>query len=178
MSQIHRVPAELALADAQATEALGAALARALPREPAMAGGGAAVLHLRGDLGAGKTTCVRSLLREFGVAGPVRSPTYTLVEIYETAGPTCIHVDLYRLGSAEQVEELGLRDQAVANHLFLIEWPERGGDAVPAADLDLELAYAPQGRRARLRAPSGLGKAWLENLSGDTRLFPYLTNLT
>ncbi len=170
--------AELRLAELESTEAVGAALARALPLGDAALERGAAVLHLRGELGAGKTTVVRCLLRALGVTGPVRSPSYTLVETYELPALICIHVDLYRLRSAEEVWDLGLRDQAVPNRLFLIEWPEQGGAAVPAPDLEVALAYEAVGRRARLRAASALGRCWLANLLRDTSLSPYLINLT
>jgi tRNA threonylcarbamoyladenosine biosynthesis protein TsaE len=92
------------LPDSSVTAALGQALARSLPG--AVRTGGA-VLYLHGELGAGKTTCVRSLLRALGVTGLVRSPTYTLVETYPLATLTCVHVDLYRLQSLTEVDELG-----------------------------------------------------------------------
>src|SRR5580700_11242844 len=104
---------EIHLEGSVATESLGQALARSLPdalRRGAAAGGAGAVLYLQGELGAGKTTCVRSLLRALGVTGLVRSPTYTLVETYILADLTCVHVDLYRLRAATEIEELGLRD--------------------------------------------------------------------
>src|SRR5579859_2915844 len=97
---------DLNLPDSSVTEALGHALARSLPD----AARNGAVLYLQGELGAGKTTCVRSLLRTLGVTGLVRSPTYTLVETYPLARLTCVHVDLYRLQSLTEVDELGLRD--------------------------------------------------------------------
>src|ERR1700676_3430373 len=100
---------EFVLPDALATEALGAALARAYARgvgaDAGDAGAGSAVIYLHGELGAGKTTCVRSLLRALGVAGLIRSPTYTLVEAYEPRGISCVHVDLYRLGGPDAVQE-------------------------------------------------------------------------
>ena len=115
------------LADSSVTDALGQALARALAgAAPAPGGPPGGVLYLQGDLGAGKTTCARSLLRALGVVGLVRSPTYTLVETYELAGLTCIHVDLYRLQSLTEVDELGLRDLVGPSCLLLVEWPEQG----------------------------------------------------
>ena len=157
------------LPDRGVTEALGRALARALPKAVGAAAPEAgAVLYLSGELGAGKTTCVRSLLRALGVAGLVRSPTYTLVETYPLTGLTCVHVDLYRLQSLDEVDELGLRDWAGAGCLMLVEWPERGGAALPAADLELLLNYAGDARQARAQAKSPLGADWLGNL--DTTL--------
>ncbi len=164
---------DLRLPDVHATETLGAALAASLPPLPAPM-----VVHCYGDLGAGKTTAVRAFLRALGVGGPVRSPTYTLIETYHPANLTVVHLDLYRLGSAEAVEELGLRDLARAETVFLIEWPQQGGRAVPAADVELHLHHVDPGREARLQARSALGQAWLENLVTDTRLLPYLSNLT
>jgi len=170
---------DLNLADSSATDALGEALARAFagtaPAPGAPPGG---VLYLQGDLGAGKTTCARALLRALGVVGLVRSPTYTLVETYELAGITCIHVDLYRLQSLTEVDELGLRDLVGLSSLLMVEWPERGGAALPAADLSVVLSYAGEGRQARVTAHSRLGSRWLENLGSDTSLRGYLSNLT
>ena len=153
------------LADSGVTEALGRALARALP---AAVHQESVVLYLQGDLGAGKTTCVRSLLRELGVAGLVRSPTYTLVETYRAAELICIHVDLYRLQALSEVEELGLRDSVGPGCLLLVEWPEQGGAALPAADLNLCLRYAGDARQAHLAAMTPRGEEWLDNL--DTTL--------
>lgn len=161
----------LKLPDARATDALGAALARGLSAER-----GSAVLYLRGELGAGKTTCARSLLRTLGVGGPIRSPSYTLVEAYRTAGLTCIHVDLYRLGSAVEVDELGLRDDLDADCLMLVEWPERGGAALPPADLELTLSYRGSARAAELDAHTARGARCLGLLLHDTSLALYVSN--
>jgi tRNA threonylcarbamoyladenosine biosynthesis protein TsaE len=170
---------EFDLANSSATEALGQALARSFPSAPdegAMDAG--AVVYLQGELGAGKTTCVRSLLRALGVTGLVRSPTYTLVETYELKMLTCVHVDLYRLQSVTEVEELGLRDLAGPGCLLLVEWPDKGGAALPPADLDLTLRYAGEGRQARLFAKTPLAVRWSQNLARDTSLIPYVSNLT
>jgi tRNA threonylcarbamoyladenosine biosynthesis protein TsaE len=167
------------LADSSVTDALGEALACAFADTASAPGGPpGAVLYLQGDLGAGKTTCARALLRALGVVGLVRSPTYTLVETYELAALTCIHVDLYRLQSLTEVDELGLRDLVGPNSLLLVEWPERGGPALPAADLSVVLNYAGEGRQARVTQHSPLGSRWLENLGSDTSLRGYLSNLT
>src|SRR5271169_625095 len=163
----------LRLPDNRVTEILGAALARAIPNLSA-----GAVVYLQGELGAGKTSCVRSLLRALGVTAPVRSPTYTLVDTYSLADLECVHVDLYRLSSAAEALELGLRDLTGPKSLMLIEWPENGGAAVPAADVNLRLFYAGDGRSASLTALSPLGRQWLFNLVTDTSLAPYVSNLT
>ncbi len=165
---------ELNLADAEATDSLGKALARAFPG----AARGCAVLYLRGELGAGKTTCARSLLRALGVQGLIRSPTFTLLESYRLGALRCVHVDLYRLHSPAEVEELGLRDLLNPGCLMLIEWPEKGGGALPAPDLDLSVEYAYSGRRATLHGRTALGIEWLDLLRQNTRLVCYVSNLT
>lgn len=167
-------PLELSLSDAQATEVLGAALARAFVGS----GSGSAVVYLQGELGAGKTTCARSMLRALGVEGLIRSPTYTLLEAYPLPGITCVHVDLYRLQGPLEVDELGLRDYFDADCLLLVEWPEKAGTALPPADLDLRLSYQGESRQARLGARSARGGRWLELLLHDTSLIPYVSNLT
>lgn len=174
-----RASLQLNLVDSPATEALGGALARALPRWGVAApAAGGVVVYLQGELGAGKTTCVRALLRTLGVTGLVRSPTYTLVETYVLAGLTCIHVDLYRLQSLTEIDELGLRDAMGPGALLLVEWPEKGGAALPPADLELTLRYADAARHATLRAATSLAGEWLENLGRDTSLRFYVSNLT
>jgi tRNA threonylcarbamoyladenosine biosynthesis protein TsaE len=174
-----RASLQLNLVDSLATEALGAALARALPQRGAAAqAAGGLVVYLQGELGAGKTTCVRALLRTLGVTGLVRSPTYTLVETYVLAGLTCIHVDLYRLQSLTEIDELGLRDAMEPGALLLVEWPEKGGAALPPADLELTLRYADAARHASLKAATPLAGEWLENLGHDTSLRFYVPNLT
>lgn len=144
---------EQALADAAATEALAARLAMWLPAR--------AVIHLHGDLGAGKSTFARALLRALGVTGTIRSPTYTLVEPYALAdGGQALHLDLYRIGDPGELEFLGLEEDAA--RLWLVEWPERGAEALPAADLHVRLALAGSGRVARLHGETPVGLAWLQ----------------
>lgn len=156
------------------TELLGAALARSLPR----AGEFGAVLYLKGDLGAGKTTCVRALLRTCGITRRVRSPTYTLVETYSAVDFTYVHVDLYRLSGEPEAEGLGLRDLADARCLLMVEWPEKGGAAVPRADVELHLEYEGDGRLARLSSFTSTGERWLEKLGYDSTLGLYVSNIT
>jgi tRNA threonylcarbamoyladenosine biosynthesis protein TsaE len=163
----------LNLADSGFTEAMGAALARSFPG--AQAG---AVVYLQGELGAGKTTCVRSVLRALGVTGPVRSPTYTLVDTYVLGALTCVHIDLYRVQSVQEVEELGLRDLTGPGYLMLIEWPEKGGAALPRCDLVVRLQYSGEARVAAISAHGDIGSDWLAKLGRDNSLTPYVSNLT
>jgi tRNA threonylcarbamoyladenosine biosynthesis protein TsaE len=174
MARMSESEMKLSLVDADATETLGLALAQAFPG----AAHGSAVLYLSGELGAGKTTAARSLLRALGATGLIRSPTFTLVETYRVDALTCVHVDLYRLQGPVEVEELGLRDFLNPGCLLLIEWAEKGGSASPAADVELTLEYAEVGRCARLRARTEPGNKWLHNLRFDTRLSSYVSNLT
>ncbi|MFT4257580.1 MAG: tRNA (adenosine(37)-N6)-threonylcarbamoyltransferase complex ATPase subunit type 1 TsaE [Pseudoxanthomonas sp.] len=145
----------LDLDDSDATEALGARLARTRPPS--------AVVFLQGDLGAGKSTLARALLRALGVQGAIRSPTYTLVERYPVEGGEAWHLDMYRIGDAGELDFLGL-DEAVAT-LWLVEWPEKGGHGLPAPDLRIALSVQGQGRRAGLEALSPAGHDWLARLS-------------
>ena len=138
------------LPDPAATEALGRNLAALLPP--------AATVYLQGPLGAGKTCLARGLLRALGHRGTVRSPTYTLVEPYEAAGLRLLHLDLYRLANAEELEFLGLRDWLGEPHVLLVEWPERGAGVLPAPDLDIRLAPAGSGREAALSGHGALGQ--------------------
>lgn len=145
--------AESFLADADATDTLGRVLAATRPPR--------AVVYLIGDLGAGKSTLARAMLRALGVQGAIRSPTYTLVERYPlAAGGEALHVDLYRIGDAGELEFLGLDDADAA--LWLVEWPERGKARLPQADLVIVLALEGHGRSARLEARSPAGQAWVE----------------
>ena len=136
----------LVLPDPDATDALGAALAAGLGPQPL------GLIALEGGLGAGKTHLVRSLLRALGVAGPVKSPTYTLVEPYDLpGGGRVLHLDLYRLAAVEDWWGLGLEDEPPDQSLWCVEWPSMAGDALPAARLTISLEAAAGGRVARLR---------------------------
>lgn len=139
------------LPDPEATAALARALATTRPPH--------AVLHLAGDLGAGKSTLARELLRALGVQGPIRSPTYTLVERYAVPGGEAWHLDLYRIGDPGELEFLGLDPGEAC--LWLVEWPERGAGALPPPDLVVELDHLVAGRGARLTALSPAGDGWV-----------------
>lgn len=146
----------LHLATDRDMEALGARMAAAL--EPG------AVIHLRGPLGAGKTTLVRGLLRALGHSGPVKSPTYTLVESYRAGGMVLHHFDLYRLTDAEELEFIGLRDYLGGGAVCVVEWPERGEGVLPAADLEIGIAYAGSARELQGTARSEAGHRILSGM--------------
>jgi tRNA threonylcarbamoyladenosine biosynthesis protein TsaE len=150
------MPRDLKLPDAAASEALGAALA------PGVAPG--RVVHLRGDLGAGKTTVVRGVLRALGHEGKVKSPTYTLVEPYALSRLHLYHFDFFRLKDGAEWTNSGFRDYFGPHAACLVEWPERVGAALGAPDLELRLEFAPVGRRAILSSHTPAGEAWLSSL--------------
>jgi tRNA threonylcarbamoyladenosine biosynthesis protein TsaE len=161
MMAMKTLPTNLFLADADATAILAAALAQTQPS--------LAVVFLHGELGAGKSTLARAWLRALGVQGAIRSPTYTLVEHYPLpTGGKGLHLDLYRIGDAGELEFLALDDAEAT--LWLVEWPERGARALPAPDLDVTLCISGTGREAQLSAGTPAGRAWLERLQGDPRL--------
>lgn len=132
------LPTTLDLPDAAATEALGASLAQRLRH------GG--LVTLEGDLGAGKTTLVRALLHALGHNGPVRSPTYAIVESYRIGDLDVYHLDLYRLADPDELDYIGLRDWLDGSNLVLVEWPERGAGFLPTPDLHIQLEHHGDGR--------------------------------
>ena len=145
-----------------ATPALDEAAMLDLARRMASALRPGMLVFLRGPLGAGKTTFVRGLLRGLGHRGPVKSPTYTLVEPYELGGLQVYHFDLYRLADPEELEAMGLRDYMDGRGLCLVEWPERGAGVLPAADLEVVIEPYDTQRRITLKAHSPAGRL-LEN---------------
>ena len=147
---------DINLPDALATEALGAAIA------PGVAPG--RVLHLRGDLGAGKTTVVRGLLRALGYAGRVKSPTYTLVEPYSLSSLHLYHFDFYRLKNQSEWLSSGFRDYFNPQAFCVVEWPEKAGELLGSPDLDVLLQFSGAGRAARVEAHSAAGRSWLSAL--------------
>lgn len=145
----------LPLADENATAALARALAPAL--RPGIS------VWLRGDLGAGKTTFTRALLRFCGETGPVKSPTYTLVEVHLLSGINFYHFDFYRFNQPEEYLDAGLDEYFSGSSVCLVEWPDKALPYLPPADLDLELRHgAGEGERiAALHARSERGRTCL-----------------
>jgi len=135
---------EIALPDLDATARLGAAIAGGLQPGDAVA--------LWGDLGAGKTTLARAILAALGVTEDVPSPTFTLVQSYDTQPPVS-HYDLYRLKSARELEELGF-DDTLLDGAVLVEWPERAPEALPPEALHVRLGIRENGRSAKLTGPA------------------------
>jgi len=154
------------LNNAERTRAAGAALARVIA---ALSLDKPLIVTLSGELGAGKTTLVGGFLNALGVAGPVRSPTYTLMEPYEFASLMVWHLDLYRLTDPLQLEDLGLRDQLQPRTVVLVEWADRGGDFFAHPDLKISLAYAAQGgvegRELRIEAAASAMAELIHRLS-------------
>lgn len=145
------------LPDEAATEALAARLA------PLLRSGGRVYLH--GDLGAGKTTLVRALLRKCGIEGRIKSPSYTLVEVYKNSSLYCYHFDFYRFEDPREWLDAGFREMLLSPALVLIEWPEKAGNLLPPADLEITLTVSgEQQREITLTSASAKGRAWITAL--------------
>ena len=144
------------LPDEGATRALGARLARVI--EPGLA------LFLRGELGSGKTTLARGLLRGLGYQGRVKSPSYTLVELYTVSKLDLYHFDCYRFKDPKEWRDAGFNEYFNDASVCLVEWPEKAAGLLPAADLDIALEFAGDGRDLEIRAGSQSGKACLHRL--------------
>jgi hypothetical protein len=142
-----------ALADLAATDALGAQIAASL--------GVGDTIALQGDLGSGKTTLARAILRALGVTEAVPSPTFTLVQAYETSRLAVRHYDLYRVDDVADMEELGL-DEALDEGAALIEWPQHAGARLPSDALHVALMLDARGRRAHISGPMRWSKAFGE----------------
>ena len=183
---------ECYLEDEKASEMLGAAIADAVAATNSCRAG-STIIYFYGDLGAGKTTTIRGLLRHLGHQGAVKSPTYTLVEPYilplqdsgdiknngitndmkdyktDAVMTEIFHLDLYRLGDPEELELLGMRDFVTGDSLILIEWPERATGYLPPATLKVRLGYDSTGRRCQLGADSPDGARLLESVRNGWR---------
>lgn len=153
------------LPDEAATEVLGYGLAARLDAPFR--------LHLEGELGAGKSSLARAIIRALGHSGLVPSPTYTLVEPYEDCRPPVFHMDLYRLADPEELEFLGIRELDSEPAVWLVEWPERGAGVLPPAQLKVQLSREGDGRRAVLRLDATEGGSFREQLLADESLKEY-----
>ena len=125
---------------------------------------GGAVIYLRGELGAGKTTLVRGFLRQLGFDGAVKSPTYTLIEAYELDTLTLYHLDLYRVNDPDELEYVGVRELLIPTSLMLIEWPDYGKGVIPAADIVVTLTYAGAARCAEIVATTLVGEQMVDEV--------------
>src|SRR3954464_4515103 len=153
------MPADLKLPDEQATLWLGATLAAGVAP--------GRVLHLRGDLGSGKTTLVRGLLRGLGYAERVKSPTYTLVEVYSVSSLNLYHFDFYRFKDPAEWLNSGFRDYFNAESICIVEWPERAGGLLAPPDLEAALDFDGTARSVSFRANSPSGREWLSSVSSQ-----------
>ncbi len=154
----------LRLADEAATTSLGSALADALRSHWSAITARGLQIELAGELGAGKTTLVRALLRRLGVDGPVKSPTFSLLEPYVVSSLNLYHFDFYRFEHPDEFTEAGFRELFGAGTLALVEWPEKAAGQLPAPDLVIRLAHEGEGRKALLIAHTEIAAACLAAL--------------
>ena len=150
------MPLNLSLPDEGATLRLGEALAPGI--------GPGRVIHLRGELGAGKTTVARGLLRALGYAGRVKSPTYAVVEPYTLSRLHLYHFDFYRFSEKAEWVNSGFRDYFSPATACIVEWPERAGGLLAPPDLEIRLEIAGEARRALMEACTPAGESWLSSL--------------
>ena len=147
----------LYLADEQAMTDFGTRIARVTQ--------GHGLIFLEGDLGAGKTTLSRGIIRGLGHVGAVKSPTFTLVEPYEIGDVRAFHFDLYRLVDPEELEFLGIRDYFEDDALCLIEWPDKGAGFLPKPDLTITIAPHGSGRSLKILPQGSRGESWCAALA-------------
>ena len=147
----------LYLADEQAMSDFGARIARVTQ--------GHGLIFLEGNLGMGKTTLSRGIIRGLGHVGAVKSPTFTLVEPYEIGDVRAFHFDLYRLVDPEELEFLGIRDYFEDNALCLIEWPDKGAGFLPKPDLTITISPQDSGRSLKILSQGSRGEAWCAALA-------------
>ncbi len=149
----------LFLADEQAMVDFGARVAQETQ--------GHGVIFLEGDLGAGKTTLSRGIIRGLGHTGAVKSPTFTVVEPYEIGEVRAFHFDLYRLVDPEELEFMGIRDYFEGDALCLFEWPDKGEGILPKPDLTITISPQAGGRSLSLSPQGVRGEAWCAALAGE-----------
>jgi len=154
----------LMLPDERATSELGAALADALRSLSETIDATGLAIAISGELGSGKTTLVRALLRGLGVAGAVKSPTFALLEPYEVSRLHLYHFDFYRFKNPYEFVESGFLDLFQPGSICLVEWPERGGKYLPAADLSIQLTVLESGRSAAISANTKIGEQCLDQI--------------
>ncbi|KIF65659.1 ATPase [Pseudomonas fluorescens] len=147
----------LYLADEQAMSDFGARIARITQ--------GRGLIFLEGNLGMGKTTLSRGIIRGLGHVGAVKSPTFTLVEPYEIGDIRAFHFDLYRLVDPEELEFLGIRDYFEDDALCLIEWPDKGAGFLPKPDLTITISPQDSGRSLKILSQGSRGEAWCAALA-------------
>ena len=148
---------DLKLPDEAATLRMGASLAAGIAP--------GRVLHLRGELGAGKTTLARGLLRALGYTGRIKSPTYSLVELYPLSRLNLYHFDFYRFEDREEWLASGFREYFNPQSACIVEWPERAGDLLASPDVEVHLRIEGEQRRAKVDAHSPAGSSWLSQAS-------------
>jgi tRNA threonylcarbamoyladenosine biosynthesis protein TsaE len=151
----------LYLADEQAMSDFGARIARITE--------GHGLLFLEGNLGMGKTTLSRGIIRALGHVGAVKSPTFTLVEPYEIGDIRAFHFDLYRLVDPEELEYLGIRDYFEDDALCLIEWPDKGAGFLPKPDLTITISPQDSGRSLKILSQGSRGEAWCAALALESK---------
>jgi tRNA threonylcarbamoyladenosine biosynthesis protein TsaE len=151
----------LYLADEQAMSDFGARIARVTQ--------GHGLIFLEGNLGAGKTTLSRGIIRGLGHVGAVKSPTFTLVEPYEIGDIRAFHFDLYRLVDPEELEYLGIRDYFEDDALCLIEWPDKGAGFLPKPDLTITISPQDSGRSLKILSQGSRGEAWCAALAVESK---------
>ena len=147
----------LYLADEQAMSDFGARIARVTR--------GHGLIFLEGNLGMGKTTLSRGIIRGLGHVGAVKSPTFTLVEPYEIGDIRAFHFDLYRLVDPEELEFLGIRDYFEDDALCMIEWPDKGAGFLPKPDLTITISPQDSGRSLKILSQGSRGDAWCAALA-------------
>ncbi|MBV7574068.1 tRNA (adenosine(37)-N6)-threonylcarbamoyltransferase complex ATPase subunit type 1 TsaE [Pseudomonas sp. PDM32] len=151
----------LYLADEQAMSDFGARIARITQ--------GHGLIFLEGNLGMGKTTLSRGIIRGLGHVGAVKSPTFTLVEPYEIGDIRAFHFDLYRLVDPEELEFLGIRDYFEDDALCLIEWPDKGARFLPKPDLTITISPQDSGRSLKILSQGSRGEAWCAALALESK---------
>lgn len=162
----------ITLADEAATARLGSALAHAIEHERAAIQRNGLVIALAGALGTGKTTLVRALLRTAGVTGPIKSPTFAVLEPYVVSSLDFYHFDFFRFGDASEFSDIGFRDLFGPGRICAIEWPERVGERLPTPDLVLALHMAGDGRDLIASASTELGTSCLNRIRNEVQQTP------